>query len=442
MDDEAFLEGFFRSLVDHALDPDDRLYVELYADSELSSLDPVARLAKAIRFSQDASTLLFSGFRGTGKSTELRRLRRTLQGEGHLVVLCDLADYLNLTSPVDVSDFLVTLAGAFSDVVALEPELLGRDPAAESYWERFVGFLTRTRIEVEGFQATVPGAGVKLKGSLKQDPSFRGRLQQVMKGHLAAVVKDVRSYVGELVAELRAEHPERRDIVLILDSIEQIRGTSANADEVHRSVEELFAGHADKLRFEGLHVVYTVPPWLKIRSPGVEGYFAQGELIPCVKVIDSGGRLFEPGLAALETLVARRGDWVRLLGERELLRRLCLGSGGYLRDLLRLLRECVLGADPGELPVPPAVVDLAVSKVRDSYLPIANEDAVWLARVAETHDVQLGVQQELPRLAGFFDSHLVLRYRNGEEWYDVHPLVAEHVARQAAQAAQAAGPGG
>lgn len=36
-----------------------------------------------------------------------------------------------------------------------------------------------------------------------------------------------------------------------------------------------------------------------------------------------------------------------------------------------------------------------------------------------------------------FDTHLVLGYRNGEEWYDVHPLVAEEVARQAPASSEA-----
>lgn len=35
-------------------------------------------------------------------------------------------------------------------------------------------------------------------------------------------------------------------------------------------------------------------------------------------------------------------------------------------------------------------------------------------------------------LARFFDTHLVLCYRNGDEWYDVHPLVSEQVCKQAA----------
>jgi hypothetical protein len=43
------------------------------------------------------------------------------------------------------------------------------------------------------------------------------------------------------------------------------------------------------------------------------------------------------------------------------------------------------------------------------------------------------------RLARFLDSHSVLYFVNGEEWYDVHPLVRDE-ARQVADAAAGAAP--
>jgi hypothetical protein len=58
---------------------------------------------------------LLSGFRGAGKSTELRRQRRDLTGAGYLVLLFDVGDYLSPSSPIDISDFVIVVAGALSD---------------------------------------------------------------------------------------------------------------------------------------------------------------------------------------------------------------------------------------------------------------------------------------------------------------------------------------
>ena len=43
----------------------------------------------------------------------------------------------------------------------------------------------------------------------------------------------------------------------------------------------------------------------------------------------------------------------------------------------------------------------------------------------------------LPSLSRFFDTHLVLFYRNGEEWYDVHPLVGSTFAPRLNRSADA-----
>jgi hypothetical protein len=45
----------------------------------------------------------------------LRRLRRDLTQAGYLVVLFDVFDYLSPSAPIDISDFVIVIAGALSD---------------------------------------------------------------------------------------------------------------------------------------------------------------------------------------------------------------------------------------------------------------------------------------------------------------------------------------
>ena len=103
-----------------------------------------------------------------------------------------------------------------------------------------------------------------------------------------------------------------------------------------------------------------------------------------------------------------------------------------MRDLLRLLAEILRRASV--LPVPEETVNAAIDQLRTEYLPIADDEALWLAEIAQSHQIGLKKASDLPALARFFDTHLALCYRNGEEWYDVHPLVAEHVIDQANRA--------
>ena len=435
-DDRIFLKGFFQNLLDQSLDPSDKRYVPLYGDPELTEEDPVQRLSHAIEWTSD-SVQLFSGYRGTGKSTELRRLKAGLEEAGYLVFLCDVEDHLNLSTRIDVSDFLMVAAGAFGEAVNKRLKKDGHR-LHEGYWERFRIFWNGLGIEAPKLSASIGTgpASIGIQANLKSDPTFKEQLQIHMAGHLGALVADVRKFLEDCVKMLR-EHYGDREIVLLLDSIEHIKGTLANAEDVHNSVEGLFAGHPEKLRLPNLHVVYTVPPYLKVRHPNVGALYGPSglKILPTFKLYTQEGKRIQEGFDAMERVVIRRGDWKKLLGNtRPLLDRLIQSSGGHLRDLLRLLAEVLLRTRT--LPVPERIVDSAISQVRTEFLPIPNNDALWLARIADTHQVALEERSDLTSLARFFDTHLVLCYRNSEEWYDVHPLVREHVRVQAEQVRQ------
>lgn len=79
--DAEFLRDFYQALEDRPLAWDDRRRINLY-EHELTDVDPAAKLERRIEFSTMESAQLFSGFRGTGKSTELRRLAHRLRESG------------------------------------------------------------------------------------------------------------------------------------------------------------------------------------------------------------------------------------------------------------------------------------------------------------------------------------------------------------------------
>jgi hypothetical protein len=221
---------------------------------------------------------------------------------------------------------------------------------------------------------------------------------------------------------------------LIADSIENISGTITNAVDVQESLERLFTSQAANLHLPGVHVVYTVPPWLKIRAPGISARFSGGLQMLHPLTIRTPDEEREPRQASLDALchvVSARGEWKRLLGERDVLDSLALESGGHLRDLLRVLSEIVRRAK--SLPVDELTVQRAIAQVKSELLPIAIADARWLQRIAETHDASLEEIDRLQRFVTFLDSLLVLCYRSDDkDWYDVHPLVRDEVRTLAA----------
>ena len=435
-DERNFLRDFFRQVSDQPIRPEDPRYIPLYEYPELAGDDPVELMARAIEWTPGGSVQLLSGYRGTGKSTELMRLEERLEQSGFLVFRCDIEDYLNMSVPVDICDFLMAISGAFGDAVA-ERNFLDDHPSYEGYWERFVNFLKRTELEAVSTSIGIPVAldsgvvSANIKANLKSDPTFKRRLQEHMAGHLGALVSDVHSYFESCVSALKERLGEQVEAVLLVDSIEHFRGTYINAQEVQSSVENLFVSHSERLHLPHLHVVYTVPPYLKIRYGNLGALYEPGgvRMLPALKLRNRKGELSREGYDAMERVIDARGDWQQLLGRRSALDRLIRNSGGHLRDLLRLLAEVLRRAK--ELPVPDSTVDAAINQVRTEFLPIADDDARWLAGIARSHQTALPNTDKLPELARFFDTHLALCYRNGDEWYDVHPLIAEHVVAQA-----------
>ncbi|NBC13900.1 MAG: hypothetical protein GVY09_11255, partial [Gammaproteobacteria bacterium] len=104
------------------LEPDDPYYVEILQATP--EKDPVLMLWQRLDWSESESVNLLTGFRGNGKSTELRRLKRLLTGRsGACVFLVDMADFLLMTKPLELSDFVLSLMTALGQAVERESGL-------------------------------------------------------------------------------------------------------------------------------------------------------------------------------------------------------------------------------------------------------------------------------------------------------------------------------
>lgn len=74
----AALKQLYTALADRVLTPDDPVYI---ADlNRHGDADPIADIATEIDWQAGGGVCLFTGQRGTGKSTELQRLKRELEG--------------------------------------------------------------------------------------------------------------------------------------------------------------------------------------------------------------------------------------------------------------------------------------------------------------------------------------------------------------------------
>jgi DNA polymerase III delta prime subunit len=415
-------------LVPHALP--EKFYVEgIHGDG---GGDPVQELADQVDWSEAAGAYLFSGNRGTGKTTELLRLAKQLKSQGCEVFYADMSDYLNLTVRLEISDFLVSVMGAFSEKI--KARFNDKSPGDRGYLERVRDFLQK---EVSLGDVSLPAGGAELQLALRDDPGFKELLQKNTRGHVAQLAKQAKDFALEAVQFIRQErcNPDLK-VVLIVDSVERLRGVGNSEDinEVFKSAETVFSSHADKLRFAGLSVVYTVPPYLSALAGGLGAHYAGGRvyILPsmhvyqCCPALGQAPEPSEQGLSAMRAILGKRfAGWEAFLSQPQL-DRLALSSGGDLRDFFRMIRQVCLKlpylAD-GRADAP--TLDQAEDAVRNDMLPIAEDDLKRLDGIARAHDPKMANLDELPIFARLLQGKYMLNYRNGEDWYDVHPLLRD-----------------
>jgi hypothetical protein len=336
-DELRFLKAVHGQFDDKPLQPGDARYEPLY--QVFGDIDPVALMQRHIVFNDPESIQLFSGFRGSGKTTELLRLKGQLEASGYFVLYADALDYVNPAEPIDISDLLMVLAGSFGEKLE---EGLGSDVIAEPYWARAYAFLTGTELSLHEVGIK---AGVDLKLQIKTGSSFRGRLQQFLGTRIGELKAQVDHFFEDGLKAIRAKRAADTQVVFIFDSLEQLRGNYQNWELVIRSVDRLFSIHIDRLRIPCTHVVYSVPPWLKFLLPAGQPV----TMLPTVHLRnnDEDRTDFADGWAAFRRLLNHRllpEDAARVFGpdaaaRDQLVGRLVAASAGHVRDLLRLVRR-------------------------------------------------------------------------------------------------------
>ena len=394
--------------------------------------DVVALLDRAIRRSHsEAQLYYFSGQRGTGKSTELRRLEILLNGQpGTRAYIVDALDYIGDTHPIDTLDLLLVIAAAFADRLS-QPDALGSDQDPhESPLQRFTHWLG-AEVEITG--VTLGGVKAEFK---KQQQSIVQRLRTFDLSRQERVMAECRQHIGQMAEAVRRRWQAPK-IVLMVDSLERLRGIGKEASEMFDRVVKVFDGDMNHLRVPDLHMVYSVPPYL----PYLTNIKALVQLFMLASV-----RVCEPpskarrapratGLDAMRQVVERRCPrWRELLSEPAL-DRLILTSGGDLRQLLRrllldTLDEAAFALERLPLGEDDPILHTVVQRHRVEFESLVVQDEYALLKgIAEQNALDLRHRDELSTVAHFFDVRAVLNYRNGVDWLDLNPLLWDLIAR-------------
>jgi energy-coupling factor transporter ATP-binding protein EcfA2 len=307
------------------LDPDRPLegdwFDKFYAERpEEASITPL--LDELLLDQSDDDKTLFTGHRGSGKTTELARLEAKL-GHDHTVVRFNVEDLLNL-GDVNYADLLVVLGlqvfqRAQQSGVTLDQEKLDnllfwyRETILEEDEKR------KLKSEVGGeLNAVLAKVNVKLSTDAPRRRTVRAQAE--------ANLSDLLERLNQLLEALQ-EKTNRRTLVIV-DGLDKMYNLN--------QVSDLFVQGANALMQPLCRAVYTVPLALYHTNDfqQVRMSFTRTFSLPNIKTIERDGAACEAGQTALLDVLNHRLMPGRLSAEAS--NSLVANCGGLLKELMTL----------------------------------------------------------------------------------------------------------
>ncbi len=406
--------------IDEPVPPGDPRHYDFDAPSRSLRGEPWRKkMIEVIDYHPDEpTTQIVTGLPGSGKTTELRRVEAELKDREYHVVFADAGAWIRDDEPIDPS--AIQLALVLALYPAGKPDSL---PAwLQEYGEQFWKFLS-SEVKIADLQASINR--VKLKLDLSTDDTLFQEVTRRLRE-----LQGWRQKVFELLDQASKSTQDR--LVLILDGLEKrATGDLFGSDEREKHRNHWFGAflvHTRDLKLP-VHVIYTVPPFMVRRAALIGQRFGHElRFLPMIRVLEGNigdsecSAVHAPGLRAMRNALYLRvkAEWF----EDEVIPAwLAFQSGGYMRDLLRLVSECIYACPEGGC-ITRQIAESAAERVRQTYregLETSQAELLQMVHDKREFPLESGAQEQ--RMDGLLQGHLMLRYHNAQSWYDAHPLL-------------------
>ncbi len=369
----------------YKIDPKVDLYIDL---SEGRGDDVGKRLRRAIALSPNRPTLQFlAGAIGSGKTTELLRLKRSLEQQSFVVIYSKVDEYLPLAD-VRVTEIWILLLYLVAQQMERQSALpLSYLPNAIAEIEARI----HLNADIGGGIATnnpshrdelnyVIRLGKILRFLQKQSQQrfqlrhyLESPLEPQLKGYLLMAAEEM---VGKEIERLK--QMGRKGLVILMDNLDRL-----SEEQAH----QVFNAGAKYLQQFPCHTVYTLPAMAPIMDNGgtngtnsdfsftlsLSGLRSLPHFVlPALTLRDRQGEINPDILALLRQIVLARvlpqiapemrfDHLSQAFADLETLDHLCIASEGYLPHLISLLYGC------WQLQEPPFSMETITAIVNDFY---------------------------------------------------------------------------
>ncbi len=392
------------------------------------------------RLSPDRPTCqLFTGQIGCGKSTELCRLKFELEKENFHVVYLESSRVLDMAD-VDVSDILMVLACQVSESLEAIDIKLESSNFVNLYRE-IVDFL-QTPISLDA-QANLSVGIAKIITKTKESPRLRRRLRDYLQPRIENILQLLNKELLER-ANLQLKALGKKGLVVIVDNLDRVGIRPLSSGRTDKSAlalsqpKHIFIDQGERLRNLNCHIIYTIPLSLTFSAADraeLQQRLGNGvapKLIPMIPIRLRNREINFEALALMRQAILVRAFpeiepqerlnlsiVTQIFDSLETLDRLCLVSGGHVRNLLGMLFDCLREQDP---PFSLECLETVIRQQRD-FRAKAIDDDEWelIFEVLEEQTVRDEVEYQT-----LVQSMFIFEYSDEQgTWFDVNPVLAE-----------------
>lgn len=381
----------------------------------------LVRLKQETMASTKDQKFVFAGHRGCGKSTLLKRFAVEMQPQ-HFVVFFSIAD---LIEPSAVTHRNILYAIALKLLSAATQQKI---PVAEDIAESLLGWMTTTRKQkTEETTKAEIGLGIDkllqmVTLKFQQEQAFRDEIERTYEKNVADLV----GKADRIAAAI--ETTTKKPVLVVIDDLDKLDLPL---------VEAIYRNNIKVLFSPGFRIVFTIPV-SAIQEPQVMGALTsegivRPQLFPVSKFFakaDCRNPQAEPIASTLKTfleVLTKRLPAERI--EPETARQMVLKSGGVMRELVRIGRECCtecmvqmeLEPDRTDLTINDEILTVALRNLRNDF---ARQIGTNLFPVlVEVYKTLNNEDTDGDAFVKLLHGLMVLEYQNDDLWYDVHPIV-------------------
>ncbi|MFZ4666266.1 MAG: ATP-binding protein [Prochlorotrichaceae cyanobacterium] len=399
-----------------------KYYVDL---SEVRDPTAINSLKKKLDFSEPGQfrSILFTGHRGSGKSTELLRLKNQLEQEYRVV-------YLKADSVLDINDtdyidlYLVLIHEIMKEAAELKLKLNSTLVQTFEDWfkeiteetdhtvEKHIGLEAKVGIEAPFLMRLMAKLSAQIKGSYIQRKKVRNTLQQ----DIGALQANMNALLLNAFEKLREKYNGySKGFLVMFDNLDRLPLEVA---------DRLYFDYATQLQDINCTLIYTAPISVVYSNKNLNRAFSEPHIIPMVKIYQPLGNDLKYARKALNDfaqVITKRIDYNAVFTDPKLIMELVTNSGGHVRQLMQMMAQaCLLTNSPTDK-IDKTIIQSVIKKQYINFDRIIPEDHYpLLAQVYQERRVR---QTEDGQIMLFNLS--VLEYNGDERWNYINPVILQ-----------------